>query len=63
VQNVVIMELSGKQFPKHVIIMAVRWYLAFKLSQHWRADQGVEYRIRSLLSSTLGSWIWIMATI
>lgn len=26
------MEFSGKQFPKEVIIMAVRWYLAYTLS-------------------------------
>ncbi len=25
------MEFSGKQFPKHVIVMAVRWYLAYAL--------------------------------
>ena len=26
------MDFSGKQFPKEVIIMVVRWYLAFPLS-------------------------------
>ena len=26
------MDFSGKQFPKEVIIMAVRWYLAYALS-------------------------------
>ena len=26
------MNFSGKQFPKEVIIMAVRWYLAYALS-------------------------------
>jgi transposase-like protein len=26
------MDFSGKQFPKEVIIMAVRWYLGYALS-------------------------------
>ena len=26
------MDFSGKQFPKTIIIMAVRWYLSYALS-------------------------------
>lgn len=50
------MEFSGKQFPKHVIIMAVRWYLAYALSYRNIEELIKEWNI-GLDHSSVQRWV------
>lgn len=50
------MDFSGKQFPKEVIIMAVRWYLAYPLSYRNVEELIQEWNI-TLDHSSIQRWI------
>lgn len=52
----VAMDFSGKQFPKEVIIMAVRWYLAYPLSYRNVEELIQEWDI-SLDHSSVQRWV------
>lgn len=50
------MDFSGKQFPKEVIIMAVRWYLAYPLSYRNVEELICEWNI-TLDHSSVQRWL------
>jgi len=50
------MNFSGKQFPKEVIIMAVRWYLAYPLSYRNVEELIQEWNI-TLDRSSVQRWV------
>lgn len=50
------MDFSGKQFPKEVIIMAVRWYLAYPLSYRNVEELIQEWNI-TLDHSSVQRWV------
>ncbi len=50
------MDFSGKQFPKEVIIMAVRWYLAYPLSYRNVEELIKDWNI-GLDHSTVQRWV------
>ncbi len=50
------MDFSGKQFPKEVIIMAVRWYLAYSLSYRNIEELIKDWNI-GLDHSTVQRWV------
>lgn len=51
------MDVSGKQFPKEVIIMAVRWYLAYPLSYRNVEELIQEWNI-TLDHSSVQRWVY-----
>lgn len=50
------MDFSGKQFPKEVIVMAVRWYLAYSLSYRNIEELIKDWNI-GLDHSTVQRWV------
>ena len=61
------MDFSGKQFPKDVIIMAVRWYLAYALSYRNIEELIKEWNI-GLDHSSVQRWVaeygrWLQAKV